>query len=256
MLYTDAAFTKNFGGPDSKVTWASNWAYDRYLNDKQQRVSVGQFNDALEFVPQLWNVSTGKAFEGYMGGGKAASEGPAGDVGHLLAFNEPNQCDGGGTCMLGKVDLLVESYKKMLQPYGKTARLGSPSVTNGVDGIPYLQEFMQKCSDCQIDYVQAHWYGGPNDLEDYLESFHKAFPDKPIWLTEFALTPDMKPSQTEEIDFLKKAMEFLDKTDYIERYAFFMAAPMKVPGSQEGDPRSLVNPDGSLTELGKLYNSD
>lgn len=83
-------------------------------------------------------------------------------------------------------------------------------------------------------------------FKEYIEKFHTAFSDKPIWLTESALNDG--ESIEMEPEFLKKAMEFLDAAEYVERYAFFMASPM-------GDSMALVNEDGSLTEIGKVYNS-
>jgi hypothetical protein len=247
LLYNDAKFTKNFGGSGSKVSWASNWNYNRYLNDKMALTSDGQFNPDLEFVPQLWNVSTEDQFHGFMGSAK--STGNAAAVKNFLAFNEPNQCGGGGTCMTDHTDLLVQSYNRTLQPHGKTAKLVSPSVTNGPDGILWLQKFIEQCSQCQIDAVQVHWYGGGmDDFKPYIEKFHNAFRDKKIWLTEFALDENADPSPKTSIDFLKNAMKFLDDTEYVERYAWFMAAPLD-------NARALVKADGSLTEIGKLYNS-
>jgi hypothetical protein len=151
--------------------------------------------------------------------------------------------------MTNGTDALVQSYLKMLQPHEKTSKLGSPSVTNGPDGIPWLQGFMQKCSACQIDFVQAHWYGhGMEDFKKYIGDFHDAFPDKLIWLTEFGMD-NLEASVDEQLAFLQPAMEYLDGLEYVERYAFFMAKPL-------GQSRSLVNEDGSLTEVGKVYNSD
>jgi hypothetical protein len=240
---------KYFGGAGSKVTWSSNWHSDRYKNQYGAQVSLGQYNYALEYVPQLWNSSaehTGQ-FDAQVA---AATEGKAGTTSfaNILAFNEPNQCgeDTGGTCMLGdRTQVLVNAYKKHLLPQGKTARLGSPSVTNGPDGLPWLENFMKLCSDCDIQFVQAHWYGGGMaDFKRYIETFYKRL-GKPIWLTEFGLDQANETPQ-KNLEFLQEALKWLDETSYVERYAYFMAAPGKV---------GLVNEDGSLTEIGKLYNS-
>ena len=236
---------KNFGGEGSKVTWASNWHSDRYVNQKGQRVSLGQYNEALEYVPQLWNVTFATEFDHNMNTNMGLAKRGTNAATNVFAFNEPNQCGGGGTCMTNRTDVLVESYKQTLQKYGKSARLGAPSVTNGADGISWLRGFMEKCSDCQIDFVQAHWYGAAGHFIPYMEQFHGNFTDNPIWLTEFAIE---NAPEKEQMEFLKMAMDFMDKKDYIERYAFFMAKPL-------GDSRSLVNEDGSLTEIGRLYNS-
>ena len=251
MLYSDAKFTKNFGGTNSKVTWASNWNSGRYLNEKQVAVSPGSYNMVLEFVPQLWSTDAATRFADNMpkvaDKRSIAAENAA--VTNLLAFNEPNQCGRGGTCTAdpSQIGPLVESYIKLLQPHGKQARLGSPSVTNGPDGIPWLKEFMRQCSACQIDFVQAHWYGGSmTDFKAYVEKFHKDFPNKPIWITEFALDAQQPPEN--QLPFLKEAMAYMDGLDYVERYAYFMAAPMN-------NSVGLVHDNGSLTGSGLAYNS-
>jgi hypothetical protein len=82
------------------------------------------------------------------------------------------------------------------------------------------------------------------DFTPYIEKFHNAF-KKPIWLTEFGLNGH--PPVEQQMDFLKQAMGFLDAKDYVERYAWFMASP--------NGTEALVNTDGSLTELGKVYNN-
>ena len=246
VLYNDARFLKNFGGEGSKVTWANNWHSDPYTNQDGVRTDLGQYNQALEYVPQLWNVTFETQFNHNVVAARAGKL-DVGSITHMFAFNEPNQCGDGGTCMHKHTDVLVDSYMKTLQPYGKSAKLGSPSPTNGPDGISWLKEFMQMCSGCQIDFVQAHWYAGSDNFVEYLTKFHNAFPDKPLWLTEFAV---IGATEKEQIEFLKMAMEWMDKTEWIERYAFFMAKPLG-----PGDSRSLVNEDGSLTELGKVYNT-
>jgi O-glycosyl hydrolase len=122
-------------------------------------------------------------------------------------------------------------------------------VTNGPDGIPWLQDFIKQCSDCQIDFVQAHWYGGNmGDFTYYIEKLYDVF-KKPIWLTEFR--PDHQQPVDRQIEFLKQVMDFWDATDYVERYAWFMA----MPNASANEARGLVNADGSLNELGNVYDS-
>lgn len=115
----------------------------------------------------------------------------------------------------------------MIQPLaGQGLKIGSPSVTNGGEankGIGYLKQFMSQCTGCQIDFVVAHYYGTANvdEFTSYLEKFHNAFPEKPVWVTEFGVNP----GQGDADAFLKKALEFLDSTPWIHRYAYHMVAP-------------------------------
>jgi hypothetical protein len=73
----------------------------------------------------------------------------------IMSFNEPDICGGGATCM--SVEDAIAGYQAYIQPYGGAYNLVSPAVTNGPNGLPWLQRFMDEC-DCQVDYVALHWY--------------------------------------------------------------------------------------------------
>jgi len=169
---------------------------------------------------------------------------------NILSFNEPDQDGGGGTLI--PVDVAVEAHKRLIQqPFaGKGLRIGSPSVTNGGEdnkGIGYLTKFMKKCTDCQIDFVVAHYYGTDNadTFITYLKKFHDAF-QKPVWVTEFGVNPNQGDADA----FLKAVLPFLETTSWIERYAYHMVAP------DVENKSYLVKADGSgLSKFGATYAS-
>jgi hypothetical protein len=143
----------------------------------------------------------------------------------------------------------VAAHKKYMQPLaGSGLKIGSPAVTNANEankGINYLKQFMSGCSDCQIDFVVAHYYAWDNvdDFKNYLTKFHDTF-KKPVWLTEFGINP----GQGDANAFLKKVLPWLDQTEWIHRYAYHMAAP-DVEGKSY-----LVNTAGNgLTSAGNTY---
>jgi hypothetical protein len=145
----------------------------------------------------------------------------------------------------------IAAHKKYLQPLAAQGlKIGSPAVTNGAGpntGIAYLQQFMAGCSDCQIDYVVAHYYAWDNvdDFKNYLIKFHNTF-NKPVWLTEFAVNP----GQGDTNAFLQQVLPWMDQQAWIERYAYHMAAP-----DVEGKTY-LVNAAGNgLTTVGNTYAS-
>lgn len=155
---------------------------------------------------------------------------------------------GGGSNI--PVGTAVDVHKRLIQPLANQGlKIGSPSVTNGAEpnkGINYLKQFMSACgSDCQIDFVVAHYYGTDNadDFINYLIKFHDTF-NKPVWVTEFGVNP----GQGDANAFLKKVLPFLDSTPWIQRYAYHMVAP-------DVDGKSyLVNADGSgLSATGSTY---
>lgn len=165
----------------------------------------------------------------------------------LLVLNEPDSCVDGGVCVT--VEEAVPIYQKYMNKYGGKAQLGAPGVTNGPAGLPWLKNFMNKCSDCQIDFVVAHWYGYYSEgivpeFTNYIDEFIATF-NKPVWLTEFSLRSGTNEQQQE---FLKAALEYLDKNKMVHLYAYYMATPSPINGAA-----GLVNADGSLTAIGEIY---
>ena len=155
-----------------------------------------------------------------------------------------------------KLDAAVAAHRTATKNVPSDVRIGSPAVNNGVIpnengdtmGITYLQKFMAACTGCRVDFMVAHWYGETvADFKAYINAFHAAFPEKKVWVTEFALQAGSKGDPSK---FLRDAMQWLDdpKQDWIERYAYQMAAP-DVEGLHY-----LVKADMSgLTALGKTY---
>jgi hypothetical protein len=227
-------YTKLFKGHD-QITWMYDW----------EAVIDGTPVDGLEYVPLLhsnqdwcttgWANNVANAKKNYK-------------VSHVLSFNEPDQCGGGGSCM--SVDDAVKAHKQHIQPLAGDLKIGSPAVTNGDGadkGINWLKQFMSGCADCQIDYVVAHYYAWDKaqDFKDYLETFHKTF-NKPVWVTEFGVTEGDAPK------FLKEVMPWMDSQDWIERYAWHMAAPT----TGEGGLKFLVNEAGNaLNDVGQAFAS-
>lgn len=140
----------------------------------------------------------------------------------------------------------VNAYRQYIQPLGKQGlRLGSPAVTNGNEpnkGINWLKQFVAGCSDCQIDFVVAHYYAWDKaeDFKNYLTNFHQTF-NKPVWVTEFGVTEGNADA------FLKEVLPWLDSTSWIERYAYHMVAP-------SAGQQWLLNPAGNgLSSTGQVY---
>jgi hypothetical protein len=155
---------------------------------------------------------------------------------------------GGGSCM--SVSDAITAHKKYIQPLASTLKIGSPAVTNGNDadkGINWLKSFMSGCSDCKIDFVNAHWYSWdkPEDFKKYMTTFHETF-NKPLWITEFGVT------EGNAEQFLKEILPWMDQTEWIERYAWHMAAPT----TNEGGMTFLLNEAGNaLNSVGQAFAS-
>ena len=149
---------------------------------------------------------------------------------------------------MGNVDLTIAAYKQWMQPlvdkYGSRLKIGSPAVTNGGSpmGLDYIKRFIAGCAGCQIDFVPIHWYDSATNIQyfkNHIEAAYQAGGRRPIWITEFSPQGDAG----QQIEFLKKALPWLDSQDFVEKYAMFMATP-----------GSLIKPDGSgLSNVGEAY---
>lgn len=188
----------------SKVSWAYNWGS-----------TTPNLPNNYEYVPMLWGLGEHSA-----GWNRAADKAIASGSTHLLAFNEPDLAAQSSL----SIPLAVDGYRSLMQPYAGKAKLGSPAVTNGGApmGLTYLQNFISSCSGCTIDFVNIHWYNGGNaqDFKNYVTKAHAAGGGRPVWITEFEASGDVAQQQA----FLNDVLPWLDSQDYVERYAYFMAA--------------------------------
>ncbi|KAL2066237.1 hypothetical protein VTL71DRAFT_2308 [Oculimacula yallundae] len=212
-----SAFTSSSG-----VTWAYNWGS-----------TTPSIPSNFEYVPMLWGLRQSEIGNWDKSVATALAAGST----HLLAFNEP---DLAAQANIGYVEAAA-GYMKYMQPYASKAKLVSPAVTNGGGemGLTYLSNFISACSSCTIDKVAIHWYNGGDAaaFKEYMAKAYKAGGNRPLWITEF----EASGSDAEQAAFLTEVMAWMDKTDYIERYAYF--------GVFEGN---LV--DGTkLSALGNTY---
>jgi len=236
VAYENPSVVPLFG---DKVGWCYNW------------VSASKFGSSppnnIEFVPMLhsdeamWtNVWKAEFEASYSAGAR-----------HVLSFNEPDQCGGGGVCMKD-VGRTVAAHKQWIDgPIGPRTdvKIGAPAITNGehdengnIMGIEYLKQFLAGCSGCRIDFLVAHWYKEPNVTEfiSHIGNVWKAGGEKiPVWVTEFAPYGDDATKKA----FLAEAVNELDALPYVERYAYHYATN-----------DILLNAAGNeLSDLGAAY---
>ena len=163
----------------------------------------------------------------------------------VVAFNEPDGCGGGGSCM--NLSSAISGYQTWINPLAGTVRLGAPAVTNGGGsmGLTYLQSFIAGCTRCQIDFVPVHWYGDAGNssgFEWYIGQAYAAAGNRPLWVTEFGTTSGTT-EQTQ--NFLQNVMQFMDGSSMVEKYSWFMDAA-----------GNLINANGTgMSPLGSMYNS-
>ena len=154
--------------------------------------------------------------------------------------------------------------------------LGSPS-PGGLElrkSERWLREFVAACHNCRIDFLAVHWYecdgrtaasaaASARAMMQWLESIHRQFPNKPLWLTEFncgdgaAPQPLANQSAQSHLRFMRAVLPLLEATSYVHRYAWFQTWQRHTPTRPGKNPGcSLVTPDGaSKTALGHFYST-
>lgn len=151
----------------------------------------------------------------------------------LLGFNEPEREKQGNMSVERALELWPQLEKATER---KNLLLGSPSTSSD------MKEAEKR--KLRIDFIATHRYRGrdADGFERFIDDLAQRHQRK-VWLTEFngGLKGDIK----EHIRFLKGALRFLDKTDSIERYAFFNPKP--------GTEYSLVDAEGKPTVMGEMY---
>ncbi|KAG9230283.1 glycosyl hydrolase catalytic core-domain-containing protein [Amylocarpus encephaloides] len=214
---------QSYSGPGSEVNWAYNW--DSAVPDNMPR--------NLQFVPMLWGGQPGHTINWARNAQNAINRGAS----HLLAFNEPDQCGPGQSC-IGPVQAAA-LWKRYMEPFTNQAWLGAPATTNADPDHKWLKQFLAACTGCHVDFVPIHWYNSYADantfqyLVNWIQGVKRDIGPRNIWVTEFNAggIPEIHASEDQQISFLRKALPWMDNTDYIERYAWFWTDPSFRGGS-------------------------
>ncbi|THX15132.1 hypothetical protein D6D13_02566 [Aureobasidium pullulans] len=240
LSYNNPAYTMPFSlsGQNSQVSWAYNW---------YQTPGSG-FNPALEYVPMLWSNASDLLRDWPTNAQAAINAGSK----HLLGFNEPDLCVAGAGASCMEMDYAVKAWKQYMEPFAGKALLGSPAVTNGGSplGLTWLSNFMGNCTGCHIDFVNIHWYSnkwaGANYFKQQVQAAHAMSGGRPVWITEFGLDNSDGTYTTAELQsFLEEVMTWMDETDYVQRYAYFMDTTGMLMNSAGTD----------MSDTGNMYNS-
>ncbi|KAJ7507301.1 glycosyl hydrolase catalytic core-domain-containing protein [Mycena galericulata] len=202
----------------------------------------------LNFVPMQWGRANVQGFADTVRKSGAKT---------ILGFNEPDMAAQSNIPATEAATL----WQQYIQPLKSTGvRLGSPAISSGPSGLPWLVAFMQACDKCTIDFIAVHWYGeGVDNFSNYLANVHAKFP-KPIWVTEFASTGNGADTAT----FMMAALEYLDGQSWIERYSWFAFAGalsglqssahlLRTASTYVSSAIDLLDGSGNLNALGTSY---
>ncbi|MFT5468720.1 MAG: hypothetical protein ACI8UO_003832 [Verrucomicrobiales bacterium] len=211
------------GSADFHKRFGTHWYYTWTPKSRPSK--------ATEFVPMIkgsWNLNQTAAIK-QMGG-----------ITHLLGFNEPEREKQGNISVANAVKLWprLEALAK-----AKNLRLGSPACS-GESGTKWFRAFMKQAKEkgLHMDFIAVHFYRlDASGFEKFVENLADNY-DLPVWVTEFN---GWNGSEEDNREFLKDSLKFLEKEDYIERYAYF--------NFKAGRAQALIDADGELTRMGELY---
>ena len=230
--YNDVSLVKSLQTGKS-ISWAYNWNMD----------SDGDLPEGVVYAPMLWGT---KMLDGWSSAvEKALSAGSK----MIFGFNEP---DIGSQSALS-VSQAVSLFRQYITPYADRASLATPAVTNSVvdgQGLAWLQQFLEECSDCKISTLALHWYG--ESVEDFKSQVNKAADLaqqhglEQVWVTEFALN-----DASQATPFLKQALPFLDAHPAVGGYAYYYCAPGYLVDGAAGASKAVGA--AALSDAGKTY---
>ncbi|KAK5192060.1 hypothetical protein LTR47_003517 [Exophiala xenobiotica] len=232
----DSIFTQS-GSP---LTWFYN--YSPWPTDS--------LSDAMEFVPMVHgasdaedDVDTIKSLSG---------------VSHILTFNEPDigTADGGtNTLPRDAAKAYLDTLAPLrAEPYG--LKLSLPATSGSEAGLTWLTKFNTSCyhlnstHGCEFDFIATHFYGPFPSLTSWLGQIHELYPNKKIWLTEFAI-----PAADDEttLAMMNETLPYLDGLGYVERYSWFGTFRSDDANEWTGDGVSMLDGSGKLTSVGAEY---
>jgi hypothetical protein len=240
---------------NSPLSWYYNWS--PYPNTNL--IS----SDSLEFIPMIHGIDATQSSQT-----ENVIRGLPGSSTHLLSFNEPDGTTGTGGSSIKPEDA-AKAYIEYVVPFrdgkkgGRKWKISHPSTTGSPNGLNWLRSFNESCykidptNGCPSDFVSAHWYGAFDGLAAWLGTLNEFYnvnytraENVSIWVTEMGL-PQQSAKNT--LGMMNQTLPYLDKLEYVERYAWFGAFRTDDANEWTGDGVALFDDDGGLTELGALY---
>jgi hypothetical protein len=218
-------------------SWVYNWGMKRPAGLPSQ----------IEYVPMVW---------GWWGdtsiGQKVLADAPGSK--EVLGFNEPDFPNKYGGSNI-PVDQALTAFKYVSDLKSQGLTIGGPAC--GVDSDDWMKTFMSQAQSSpynyHIDFIGFHTYqkdptpegaaAGVLGFCDYVYSIYH----KPIWATEFAPT---HLSNTDAMTFVRLVCQGFQKRAYVQRYSMFTS---EHPSDTGMGTSALVNPDGTLTNVGRIY---
>lgn len=236
LAYNNADLCSAFG---DKFTWAYNWA----------SVPGGDLPSGVKYIPMPWGPDKISAEKWLQNVDDAVKSGS--DV--IKGFNE---CDHTSQCNMSPA-AACQAWTTYMEPVASahpSVRILGPSVTNGGGemGLTWLKNFQSGCPSATWHAADIHFYdiyqegeGQAGTVGRFIAQIEKAAEQtgKKVWVTEFGLNPGATAEQSAK--FLKGCMEYMDSSDKVEGYAYFMV----------GSGENQLNSGTGLSSIGEVYAS-
>ena len=190
----------------------------------------------VEFVPMVWGGKPDASFT------KLGEQLRKAGCKQLLGLNEPDQKKQSNVT----VEDAIALWPKLMET---GLRLGSPGCVH--PDREWMKSFMKAVDEqrLRVDFVTVHSYGGlsADALMKRLDDVHKLF-NRPLWITEFAVGDWQAKTRAENryqpeqiVKFMQQLLPRLDSCEFVERYAWFPAKPIRVNLSWRSNRRAVQN---------------
>jgi hypothetical protein len=229
------------------VSWYYNWGIAP-LSTKPAGV-------VMDYVPMVWNAAGVSGLSSYLAGGARPWR--------ILGLNEPNWIYQANmnpqacATAFAQIKALADPYSiPVIAPNMMIGTSPGESVTafDPIQGTnvtytfqqPFLDAFLYYCGASKPPGMATHSYGGYGETNWITTTMRSAYPTQSVWVTEFnhsGATNDMTVLST-----MIETVDFLERTPWVEGYAWFMARIT-------GDPYNslLTGSDGVLSAAGQTY---
>jgi hypothetical protein len=236
LAYNDATLCSAFSG---QASWAYNWASS----------AGGDLPEGIKYVPMAWTKNEdAKTWLGLV------DEAVASGSDAVMGFNEPDHSSQANM----SPDVACTNWESYMNPIASShpsVTILGPSVTNaGNDenmGLQWLQKFQNVCPQAVWHAANIHFYdiyqegeGEAGTVGRFEAQVKKAAEQtgKKVFVTEFGLNPG-SASQEQAAKFLAAVMEFMDGSDLVSGYSYFMV----------GTGENQLLSGSALSSVGSVY---